>query len=248
MEKVKNKKKKIFPILVFLLLWQVLAFYLNLSTFPSPLAVFESLYYHSTQEDLFFHLSMTLYRVSIAFFLSMFLGIFIGILMGKFEKIDNALDSVLIFFLNLPALVTIILCYIWFGLSDLSAILAVIINKVPLVVVNIKEGCKNLDKRYFDLCLVYNIPIKRSFFKIFLPQIYPYILISARTGLSLIWKIVLLVELLGRSNGVGFQLSMFFQFFDITSILAYSFAFIFIVLLIENYILQPLEKKINQWR
>lgn len=248
MKKVRNTNTKVFPILVFLLFWQVLSSYLNLSTFPTPLAVFESLYYHSTQEDLFFHLSMTLYRVAVAFFLSMFLGICIGILMGKFEKVDNALDSVLVFFLNLPALVAVILCYIWFGLSDLSAILAVIINKVPLVIVNIKEGCKNLDKRYFDLCLVYNIPIKRSFFKIFLPQIYPYILISARTGLSLIWKIVLLVELLGRSNGVGFQLSMFFQFFDITSILAYSFAFIFIVLLIENYILQPLEKKMNQWR
>ena len=48
--------------------------------------------------------------------------------------------------------------------------------------------------------------------KILLPQLYPYILSSARSGLSLIWKIVLVVELLGRSNGVGFKLYGFFNF------------------------------------
>ncbi|MGB5867822.1 MAG: ABC transporter permease, partial [Arcobacteraceae bacterium] len=64
----------------------------------------------------------------------------------------------------------------------------------------------------------------------------------------LIWKIVLVVELLGRSSGMGFQLSMFFQFFDITSILAYSFSFIIVILFIESFILQPLEKKLTRWR
>lgn len=65
---------------------------------------------------------------------------------------------------------------------------------------------------------------------------------------SLIWKIVLFVELLGRSDGIGFQISMFFQFFDIKSILSYSFAFIFVVLLIESLILKPLDNKIKRWK
>jgi NitT/TauT family transport system permease protein len=67
---------------------------------------------------------------------------------------------------------------------------------------------------------------------------------SARAGLSLIWKIVLVVELLGRSDGVGFALNTLFQFFDIAGILAYTFAFISIVLVIENLIFRPLDKLI----
>lgn len=230
------------------LIWQAISVMLNSELLPSVVDVLRSLYYHSFEDELFYHLGVTLLRVFIAFVISMFIGILFGILMGRYEKVDDKLDSLLILGLNLPALVTIILCYIWFGLSDFSAILAVIINKVPTVIVTIREGCKAVDYKYLELSKVYEISSYESFRKIYLPQIYPYMIVSARAGLSLIWKIVLVVELLGRSSGIGFQLSMFFQFFDIVSIFAYSFAFIIVVLLIEFLILQPLERKLNKWR
>jgi NitT/TauT family transport system permease protein len=71
---------------------------------------------------------------------------------------------------------------------------------------------------------------------------------AARNGLALIWKIVLVVELLGRSNGVGFQLGNYFHFFDIKGILAYTFAFAALILALEALALRPLERKLNRWR
>ena len=71
---------------------------------------------------------------------------------------------------------------------------------------------------------------------------------ASRSGLSLIWKIVLVVELLGRSNGVGFKLYGFFQFFDISGILAYTFAFVIVIIIIEFIFVRPLEKKLTVWR
>ena len=71
---------------------------------------------------------------------------------------------------------------------------------------------------------------------------------ATRGGLALIWKIVLVVELLGRSDGIGFQLHMAFQVFDVASILAYSLAFIAVVQLIELALLQPLERRASAWR
>ena len=85
-------------------------------------------------------------------------------------------------------------------------------------------------------------------FKVYLPQLYPYLMAAARSGLALIWKIVLVVELLGRSNGVGFQLNVFFQFFDIESILAYTLAFAAVILVVEAAGLRPLERRLNRWR
>ena len=81
-----------------------------------------------------------------------------------------------------------------------------------------------------------------------LPQLTPYIMAAARSGLALIWKIVLVVELLGRSDGVGFQIQLFFQLFDVPSILAYTLAFVVVVQAIELAILQPLERRANRWR
>jgi NitT/TauT family transport system permease protein len=53
-----------------------------------------------------------------------------------------------------------------------------------------------------------------------LPQLAPYLAAAAHSGLSLVWKIVLIVELLGRPNGVGFEIGVAFQLFDVTRILA----------------------------
>jgi len=241
-------QNRFISILVIFIFWQTLALLINTDTFPSAIDVLKSLFYHLTQGELLYHLGITLNRVAITFFIAMFIGILIGILMGSYKKIDNILDSLLIIALNVPALVTIILCYIWFGLTDVAALLAVIINKVPTVVVTVREGARTVEQKYMQIAQIYKVSKIDTLNRIYLPQIYPYIMASARTGLSLIWKIVLVVELLGRSSGIGFELSMFFQFFDITSIMAYSMAFIIVILLIETYILRPLEKKANQWR
>ena len=76
----------------------------------------------------------------------------------------------------------------------------------------------------------------------------PYVLAAARSGLSLVWKIVLVFEVLGSDGGVGFRVSVFFQFFDMAGILAYTVAFIAVVLAIEYGVLRPLERRVLAWR
>ncbi len=243
-----NKSNKFLSIFLFIIIWQSVAIIANSDVFPSVVDILKSFFEHLLHKDLIYHTGITLQRVFIAFIIAMIIGVFFGIIMGLFPKVDSLLDIFLIIGLNMPALVTIIICYIWFGLTDFSAILAVIINKVPIIIVNIREGIKSMDKKYLDLAKIYEIPKKDIIRKIYLPQIYPYIMATTRLTISLVWKIVLVVELLGRSDGVGFQIALFFQDFDITSIFAYSFAFIFIVILIEKILLNPLEIKMRRWR
>jgi len=80
------------------------------------------------------------------------------------------------------------------------------------------------------------------------PQLAPFIAAASRSGLSLIWKIVLVVELLGRPNGVGFEIGSAFQLFDVARILAYAFAFIAVILTIEILLIQPFERHATRWR
>ena len=83
---------------------------------------------------------------------------------------------------------------------------------------------------------------------VILPELYPFIVAAARSGLALVWKIVLVVELLGRSNGVGFQIYSAFQNFEVAEILAYTIAFVAVIQVIEFTILRPLERRAGQWR
>jgi len=239
---------RIASLALFIIIWQLAAVVVDRQILPGPQQVFFSIVDHLGQGELIFHLSTTLARVLVSFICAMALGVALGIVMGRNRSWDAALDGVLVLALNLPALVTIILCYLWFGLGEFAAILAVAINKFPVVVVNMREGARAVDQNLLQVAKAFRLDWRKCWFKVYLPQLYPYLLASARSGLALVWKIVLVVELLGRSNGVGFQLGIYFQFFDITSILAYSFSFIAVVMAIEYLLITPLDRRLMRWR
>lgn len=243
-----NAILRIASVVLFFLIWQLASFLLSAELLPSPRNVFLKLIEEFSSNELVFHTSITLKRVFISFIIAMFIGTFFGIYMGRNAKANVFLDDWLVLGLNVPALVIIILCYVWFGLNEVSAILAVSLNKIPMVAVIMREGAKSIEKDYLEVGEFYKVNRKKIFLKIIIPQLYPYLLSAARSGLSLIWKIVLVVELLGRSNGVGFKLYGFFQFFDISGILAYTLTFVFLILLVEFLLVRPFEKKISIWR
>jgi len=239
---------RIVPPLVLVVFWQVLAVALQSRTLPPLTEVLVGLWQELFGGDLLFHLGMTLGRVAISFVVAMLVGTGLGILMGSSRPWDRVLDSFLILALNIPALVTIILCYIWFGLSETAAVIAVTVNKIPMVAISLREGARAVDKNLLQVARVYRLSRRDTFFKVYLPQLLPYLFGSARNGLSIIWKIVLVVELLGRSNGVGFQIGNFFHFFDIKGILAYTLAFVMVIFIVEALLLRPLESYLNRWR
>ncbi len=195
-----------------------------------------------------FHLGVTLLRLVVSFTIAMLLGCAIGIVLGRNKKLDAFFDNWLVIFLNVPALVTIILCYVWFGLVESAAILAVVINKLPNVIVTIREGTRALDRDLLEMARCYRFGKRKTLVHVIWPQLHPFVMGATRSGLALIWKIILVVELLGRSNGMGYQLHLFFQLFDVANILAYTIAFVAVIQLIELLILKPLDKKALRWR
>jgi NitT/TauT family transport system permease protein len=232
----------------FLLLWQLAAVVMDSPGLPYPVTVLEVFIAAVQTWELPYHLAVTLARTFVAFGLSMIIGASIGLLMGRSARVDRFFDSWLILFLNVPALVVIILCYIWFGLNEAAAVLAVSLNKIPNVAATMREGARALDRQYLDLARSYRFGHWKTLRHVVLPQLAPFFAASARSGLALVWKIVLVVELLGRSNGVGFQLHLFFQLFDVPSILAYTISFVAVIQMIEIFLFKPWERAANRWR
>lgn len=239
---------RVLSILAWLLLWQLIVLWLQPDMLPAPSEVFRSLWQHLVHDDLLPQLGVTLRRLIIAFGLALVLGMALGLAMGHFKIVDAWFDSLLTLMLNVPALVTIILCLMWLGLNEVAAVTAVVVNKLPNMAAIFREGAKAVDRDLLQVAQVYRLPPLKTLRRVYLPQLAPYFLAAARTGQALVWKIVLVVELLGCSNGVGFKLSVFFQMFDITSILAYTLAFVAIIYAFETLLLRPWEKYINRWQ
>ncbi len=228
--------------------WQIGALLAPATSLPSPAQVARVMVAAMAHGDLLHHLGITLARVGAAFVLSLTIGTALGIVLGRMPVVDGLVDGWLMFFLNMPALVTTILCYVWFGLTEAAALAAVAVNKIPSAVVTVREGARGLDRGTLAVAKAYNFGPWRTLRHVILPQLAPFLLVAARSGLALIWKIVLMVELLGRSDGIGFKLHVYFELFDVAGILAYSLAFVAVIHAIELAILAPIERKVTAWR
>ncbi len=158
------------------------------------------------------------------------------------------MDAPIVILLNLPALVIIVLAYIWIGLNETAAIGAVALNKLPNAVVTLREGARTLDAGLDEMAAVFGFSRLSRLRHVVLPQLAPFFAAATRSGLSLVWKIVLVVELLGRPNGVGFEIGTAFQLFDVATLLAYALPFTALMLAIESFLVQPFERHVSRWR
>jgi NitT/TauT family transport system permease protein len=233
---------------VLVALWALAAHFGSPRLLPGPLAVLDAMRAEAASGALLAALAATLARVAAAFILAMAAGAALGYAMGRRTALDRALDPWVVVLLNLPALVIIVLAYIWAGLNEAAAIGAVALNKLPNATVTIREGVRTLDAGLDEMARVFRFPASRRFRHVVAPQLAPYFAAATRTGLSLVWKIVLVVELLGRPNGVGFEIGVAFQLFDVARLLAYALPFTAIMLLIETFAVQPFERHASRWR
>lgn len=231
-----------------LLIWQLAAWTAQSRFLPGPHAVAVEIWDLATQGPLLGDFGATLLRALIGFVMAMVIGTAIGFALGRTDWADRLFAPWIVVGLNIPAIVVGILCYISLGLSDLALILAVVINKVPLVAMMMREGVRALSVEYDELAVTFRMPRGRYLRLVLVPQLMPYLLAAARAGLSLVWKMVLVFEVLGSDGGVGFRVGLYFQLFDVTGILAYTCCFVAVILALEYGVLRPVEGRVLQWR
>jgi NitT/TauT family transport system permease protein len=239
---------RVLSIIAFVAIWAIAALLAHSQMLPGPLTVAKAILTDTLSGELPYEMTCTLARVVVSFSIALILGSLAGYAMGHWETVDRYGDPWLVVLINLPALVTIIFAYIWIGLSDAAAILAVALNKLPNVVVVMREGTRALDPGLDEMARAFRLTGLSRLRHVVIPQLAPFFAAASRSGLSIAWKIVLVAELIGRPNGVGFVLGTAFSLFDLTKILGYALTFSALMLAIENLLVQPLERRAQRWR
>jgi NitT/TauT family transport system permease protein len=191
---------------------------------------------------------VTFLRIVMAFSLAMAIAVPFGLLLA-FSKLARSLfDTWVVVGLMMPSLVFIILSYTLLGLNDLAAVVATALAVVSVLTVNITESAKAIDFRLVQMARVFGLSTLAIVRKIVMPQLAPPLMASARFGLGLIWKMVLFVELIGRSNGIGYQIEYYYQLFNMARLLEYTVFFVALMLFIEIIVLGGIERRLFRWR
>lgn len=231
-----------------LVAWFVAAEVLPSSLMPGPVETFRFVGREFERGVLLMHLWATARRVLIAFAIGMTIGVVTGAAMGLSRRVDRLLQAWLIAGLTIPRIVLFVMAYLIFGLSDTSAIVALIVTIIPTVVVQVREGTRALDEKLIEMARAYGRHRFAIWRHVVLPQLMPYVVGTARASLALAWKMVVLAELLGRTSGVGYQVAFYFGMFDMTGILGYGVTMMIILAFVDLALLGWLERRAFRWR
>jgi NitT/TauT family transport system permease protein len=237
-----------FSVLALIGAWYLAAALLPANIMPAPHLVVQTLWAEMRGGPIWSDVAVTLTRLVNSFVIAMGLSILLGFAMGVSRTASRFLDIWIICGMTIPSLVLILTVYMVVGLNDRAAVIAAALPVVPILTINIWDGIKSVDQKLIDMAKAYHAGQGRIIRSVIAPQIAPVMLASARFGLGLIWKMVLFVELLGRSDGVGYKIEYYYQMFNMAKVLAYSLLFLFIMLFIEMAALGALERRLFKWR
>jgi len=198
--------------------------------------------------NFFVEIGNTLRRVLVGFGLAMAVSIPLGILMGTLRNMESFFEPPVILGLTMPGLIWAVLMIMFFGLTETSAYAAVAITIFPMLTISIWQGTKSIDKDLLDMSNVFQATPAMKIIEVILPQLISHILAAIRYGLGLAWKVVVVVEMFGFSNGVGYQVVRGFNVFSMKAVLAWALTFLIVMILIEFGLIGWFERSVTRWR
>ena len=235
-------------VLFVLAVWALLAAWTPAHLIPPPGKVLGQAWQVMIDGSFAFHMVQTLRRVLIGFSVAMLISLPLGIAMGSVRWIEQFLEIEVVIGLTIPGLMWALVALILFGLSELSAYFAIAVTILPMLVINIWQGMKAINRDLIDMSSVFHASTWSKVVDVLVPQLLSHIFAATRYGLGLAWKVVVLVEMFGYGNGIGYQVLQSYHLFAMDRVLTWTITFTLVMLALEYGVIGVLERRFTAWR
>jgi NitT/TauT family transport system permease protein len=230
------------------LAWQAVSSLTGADVLPGPVDSIVAVAEASREGWLWSDLGITTFRVAGAFLIAFAAALVTGALIGRSRLAERLLGPWVTIGASIPSLVVIVVVYLTVGVNDHAAMIGTALIVAPLMTFPMADGIRATDPNLQEMARAFAIPRFTIFRRVILPQTMPFIFTAARAGLSLTWRLMIFVELLGRSSGVGYRIQYFYNLVDMKRVVAAALPFIALMLLFEFGVLRPLERRAFRWR
>ena len=230
------------------LVWEGMARWLHSPLVPGVGPIFRELVKISEDGFAFSEIWVTFVRMSLGFLLALAVALPIGILSAVSRNASRFFEPGIILGLTVPGLVWALLCVIWFGVSMWSPVISVALGVLPSLVIAVQQGVRSLSLETSEMARVFRIKRSAVLRRIWMPLLYSFLVSGCRVGFSIAWKVIVLVEIFGMSNGVGYQLNAQFSTQNVEGVIAWTLAFWVAMIGVEHGIFRPLERHANHWK
>jgi NitT/TauT family transport system permease protein len=233
--------------LAFLGLWAAASYVAPSYLLPGPIPVAARLWQFATNAHDLGHLGASLFHVAAAISISFVIGSLLAIVAHYVPLSRIAIDKRLGPFLNsFSAIGWTLLSIMWFGVTPLTVIFAISVVLVPFALVNMSAGLAGLDRELIEMATSFTRQRWRTFAKVVLPSLYPFIFATLRIMFGVAWKVTLTAELFGGNSGLGYMINLARQEFDTETIFAAIILIIAFVHGVDLFVLAPLQNRLSR--
>jgi ABC-type nitrate/sulfonate/bicarbonate transport system permease component len=143
-------------------------------------------------------------RAASGYFLAAGVFISLGILMGLFERIRLGLEVVVEVLRPVPPPVIIPLALLIFGLEDKMKIFVIFFSCAWPILLNTIDGVRNIDWVLVNTAKTFRLTRWQTIRRVVLPAASPQIITGLRVSLPIVLILVVISEMVGSTDGIGY--------------------------------------------
>lgn len=198
-------------------------------------------------EEYWLDISSSLYRILVGFVLSFVISYSL-VIVSLFNKyVKDIIFYIVEFFRYLPIPVFIPLTILWFGVDDFGKIMIVFLGTFSQMVPMYYDSTQLLENKYDS----FRFGVKWSRWKyikyITIPGSAPFIMDNSRLCLGWAWTYLIIAELLGAENGLGYAIIRAQRYLSTDKIFAYIIT-IGIIGILSDRMINFIKLKIFKWQ
>ncbi|EJR07065.1 hypothetical protein II5_02083 [Bacillus cereus MSX-A1] len=236
------------PVII-LIIWQLAGVFglVSKTVLPTPLDIFLAFQELIKTGELFGHLSISVFRAAAGFFIGGGLGIILGTIVGFSTRSEQYLDPSVQMLRTVPHLAVAPLFVLWFGFGETSKVLLIADGAFFPLYVNAFLGIRGVDSKLFDVARVLEFSKRKLITKLILPSALPNLLLGARLSLGVTWVSLVVAELMGSTEGIGYMIMDARQFSNTDIVFVGIIIFAFVGKFSDSLV-RLLEVKFLRWR
>ena len=186
---------------------------------PTPTQVWNSAVSYAADGTMWQDIKVSVTRILLGFLLSTVVAIPVGVLMGVNKKFEAAVEPPVDFIRYMPAVAFIPLTLIWFGTTETQKIVILFIGVFFQEVLLIMDNVKNVPRPLVDMAYTLGLSQWRTIWKVVVPASLPGIVDTLRICMGWAWTYLVVVELVGANDGLGFRIQSAQRYLDTPQIL-----------------------------
>ena len=183
--------------------WELVSQSMNRVIMASPGRMIDALVEMSTDGTLVDAWSESLLILVVGLALSSTSGVALGILFGRFRRVDQFLEPILMALFMTPKVALLPLIALWLGYQDPAKILLVFLFSFFEIFFTVRNGVRTIDREFVEVARAYSIPESVMLRKVVLPAAVPYVITGLRLGLLHGMVGVVLAGFFLENNGIG---------------------------------------------